>query len=160
MELQRWWDAVRRNHGLEHATVAVLIDRHGPSRMAGRASRDGFFILGEVDPSELESCAREALQRMQSGQGDLAVSPLCGTNLVVHGALSACAAAAVLSRGSTSSQLPNAILAVIGATLIAPVVGRWVQRSLTTRSDLRDVEIVGVRAIVGPLKKVQTRGAG
>ena len=43
--IQGWIDAIRRNHGLEHATVAVMIARHGPSRLAGRASSDGFFSL-------------------------------------------------------------------------------------------------------------------
>ena len=47
--VRRWLDAVRRNHALEHATVAVLLARRGPMRLAGRASGDGFFILGDID---------------------------------------------------------------------------------------------------------------
>ncbi len=81
---QSWLDAVRRNHALEHATVAVLLARHGPTRLAGRASGDGFFIFGDIEEGELTSCAHEALERLQRGESGLAVSPLCGTNIAVE----------------------------------------------------------------------------
>ena len=42
--LRGWIDAIRRNHALEHATVAVLLARHGPMRLAGRASADGSIF--------------------------------------------------------------------------------------------------------------------
>ena len=56
--IQRWIDAIRRNHGLEHATVAVMIARHGPRMLAGRASSDGFYILGGVDDGEILKLVR------------------------------------------------------------------------------------------------------
>mgnify|MGYP001627663323 CR=1 FL=1 len=84
-----WIADVRRNHGLEHATVSVLFARRGPQRLAGRASGNGFFIIGDVDPVLLRSCADEALLRLQRGESGLAVSPMCGTNLVVTGTLCA-----------------------------------------------------------------------
>ena len=70
--IRGWVNSVRRNHALEHATVAVLLARHGPTRLAGRASGDGFFILGDVGAEELASCASEALERLQRGQSSLA----------------------------------------------------------------------------------------
>lgn len=157
--LHRWINALRRNHGLEHATVAVLTQRFGLSRLAGRASSDGFFILADVDPQDLDASAREALRLMQGGHHGLAVSPMCGTNLAVTGMLTATAAAAVLSTGTTRQRLPNAFLAATLATVASPLVGRWIQRHLTTRGDVDRVEIVGTKRIAGPLKKVQTRGA-
>ena len=63
-----WIDAVRRNHGLEHATVAVLLAKHGPMRVAGRASADGFFLLGSVSEEQVDAAAHEALARMQAGE--------------------------------------------------------------------------------------------
>ena len=51
--IQRWIDAIRRNHGLEHATVAVLIARHGPRLLAGRASSDGVLTLRGVGQAGL-----------------------------------------------------------------------------------------------------------
>ena len=58
---RRWADDVRRNHSLEHATVAVLFGRRGPQRLAGRATKDGFFMIGKIDEETLLSCAGEAL---------------------------------------------------------------------------------------------------
>ena len=155
--IRRWIDAVRRNHALEHATVAVLLARHGPARLAGRASGDGFFIIGDVDADELASCADEALQRLQRGEASLAVSPLCGTNIAVSGLLAATAAVGVLAAGNGKGRFPNAFTAAMLGVIAAQPLGRLVQRYITTRPDLEDVEIVGTRAIVGSLKKVYTR---
>ncbi len=159
--IQRWIDAVRRNHGLEHATVAVLIARHGPRRLAGRASSDGFFILGGVDEAELRSCADEALTRMQHGEPELAVSPLCGTNIAVTGLITAAAAVAAVSlRGASrplSERFPNAVTAAMFGVIAAQPLGRLLQRHVTTRGDVDDIEIVGARSFAGGLKKIYTR---
>src|SRR5437867_9111770 len=75
---------VRRNHALEHATIAVLLRRLGHDvRMVGRATRDGYYLYADVPTDLLEDSTREALHRMQAGEGHLAVSALCGTNLAV-----------------------------------------------------------------------------
>jgi hypothetical protein len=155
--LRRWADAVRRNHALEHATVAVLLARHGPRRLAGRASVDGFLILGDVDSEELTSCAQEALQRLKSGQSSLAVSPLCGTNIAVAGFVAATAATAVLSTGKATSRFPNAFMAAMIGVVVAQPLARLVQQHITTRPDLDAVEVVDTRTIVGSLRKVRTR---
>src|SRR5256885_9194465 len=101
-------EAIRRNHALEHATVSVLLARHGPTRLAGRASVDGFLLYGDIDSDELTSCAEEALRRLQAGQSSLAVSPLCGTNIAVAGFVAAAAATSVLATGSLRGRFPNA----------------------------------------------------
>jgi hypothetical protein len=150
----RWAEAIRRNHALEHATVAVLFARHGPRRIAGRAARNGFFLLGDYDADEVRASSAEALQRLQQGQASLAVSPLCGTNLAISGLLGAGAATAVLGRGS--GRFGNAITASMLAIMLAQPVGRLVQKYVTTSPRLEDVEVVGVRRIVGGLMKVQT----
>lgn len=155
--LRRWADAVRRNHALEHATVAVLLARHGPTRLAGRASTDGFFIAGDVDPEELMSCAHEALQRLRAGQSSLAVSPLCGTNIAVSGFIAAAAATAVLSTGKSGGRFPNAFMAAMLGVVAAQPIGRLVQQHVTTRPDLERVEIVGTRTVFRGLRKVHTR---
>lgn len=155
--LRRWADAVRRNHALEHATVAVLLARHGPTRLAGRASVDGFLIFGDIDPDELTSCAQEALQRLKAGQSSLAVSPLCGTNIAVAGFVAAAAATAVLSTGKPRSRFPNAFMAAMLGVVAAQPLGRLVQQHITTRPDLDAVEVVDTCTILGTLRKVRTR---
>jgi hypothetical protein len=156
--LQRWLDAVRRNHALEHATVAVLLARHGPTRLAGRASGDGFFILGDIDEGELTSSAHEALARLQRGESSLAVSPLCGTNIAVAGFLAAAAATSVLAGSrEKGGGFSNAFAAAMLGVIAAQPLGRLVQTHVTTRADVEMIEVTGTSSVLGPLKKVHTR---
>ena len=155
-----WLIDVRRNHGLEHGTVAVLFARRGPQRLAGRASGNGFFIIGKVDPTLLRSCADEALLRMKRGEAGLAVSPLCGTNLAVTGAVCAAFSMASLARtGQKSSRqrLGDAISASTFGAVVSQPLGRIVQERITTSADLANTEIVSVRSYLPWLAKVYTR---
>ena len=155
--IRGWLDGIRRNHALEHATVAVLLARSGPTRLAGRASVDGFMIVGDIDPVALEEAAREALRRLQAGQSGLAVSPLCGTNIAVTAGLAALGATLVLSRGRTKQRMPNAFMvAMLGAVAGQPI-GRLVQKHVTTLADHAGIEVVGTRTLFGKLHKVETR---
>ncbi len=158
--LARWIDETRRNHGLEHATVAVLFERHGQQRIAGRASNNGFFIIGRVDRDELDSCAREALERMQQGARELAVSHFCGTNIALAGFLTATAsllAKRQADRAGRSDGFFSAAVWAMLAIVVAQPAGRWLQRFVTTRSDLEELEIVETRAYLPGICKVITR---
>jgi hypothetical protein len=138
--------AVRRNHALEHATIAVLLRRLGRDvRLIGRATRDGYYLYANVPTELVEDSTREALQRLKSGEGHLAVSPLCGTNLAVAGALAGVASLVTLGDGRRADRLPNVIFASMLAVVAAQPVGRAVQRYLTTSPDLADTEIVGIK---------------
>ncbi len=152
-------DAIRRNHALEHATVTLMLAHTGPDlRLVGRAVVDGFYIYGRVSTTLLRECAREALARLQQGDGGLAVTPLCGTNIAVGGVLGGFAAAVALGRQPTVSRVLNACSAVALSLLAAQPVGRWVQRHLTTRADVAAVEITGIRRGMGGwVHKVETR---
>ncbi|MBI3740233.1 MAG: hypothetical protein HY257_00560, partial [Chloroflexi bacterium] len=66
---------VRRNHGIEHATVHILTARHPNLSLIGRADAQGFFIYGAVKTEELKTAAREAIARLQNGEANLAVHP-------------------------------------------------------------------------------------
>ena len=159
---QAWIDAVRRNHGVEHATVAVLFSRTGPRRIAGRAARDGFFILGPIDSDLLRSCAAEALLRMQRGEGDLAVSPHCGTNIAVTAGLSTLAAMNAFARHDERplrDRFGSAFTGSIFAIIAAQPLGRLVQRYLTTSADVQGMAIVDVRWYAPGVRKVLTSGA-
>lgn len=160
--LRRRIDDIRRNHGLEHATVSVLLARHGPRRLAGRATADGFYILGRVDEVTLRSCAEEALSRMQRGESGLAVSPLCGTNIAVTGAMTAVATMATLSRDrgiGIRDRFGNAFTAAMLGVVLAQPLGRFVQEHLTTRADLEGFQLVGVRTLLPGIRKVVTHHA-
>lgn len=155
-----WLDDVRRNHALEHATVAVLFARRGPQRLAGRASGNGFFIIGKIEPDVLRSCADEALARLKRGESNLAVSPMCGTNLAVTGALCASFTMVSLARNperGRRQKVSDAISASTMGAIAAQPVGRLVQEKITTLADHDDTEIVRIRHFLPWFAKVYTR---
>jgi hypothetical protein len=139
--------SVRRNHSLEHATIAVLLRRLGRDvRMVGRATRDGYYLYADVPTDLLEECTHEALRRLKTGEGHLAVSAFCGTNILVTGVLTAVASSVALGDHHRTAKLPNAILASMLAVVASQPVGRLLQQHITTSPDLSDTQIVGVKA--------------
>src|SRR3989442_12330027 len=124
--LKRVINPVRRNHALEHATISILLNRHGPMRLVGRAVPDGFYIYGDIPTERLQDLADEALARLQRGEADLAVSPLCGTNIAVAGVLAGLGSYVALGSGPRragggSWATSAAMLAVVGAQPPVPV---------------------------------------
>lgn len=136
---------VRRNHGIEHATVHVLTSRDPNISLVGRADTTGFNIYGEVSSDELLSAAQEALQRLQNGEGNLAVHPRCGTNLVTAGLLTAVAAVIALGRKPSIKKLPDVILATTLAAFFAQPLGMQLQARVTTSPDARGARVAGIR---------------
>jgi len=151
---------VRRNHALEHATIAVLLGKVGPNtRLIGRASPDGFYIYGNIPTDKIRESAAEGLARLKAGESQLAVSPLCGTNLAVAGILAGLASLAVLGNRSRLERLPSVLMAAVVAVVGAQPVGRLVQRYVTTSPDVQGLEIVAVSSTargLAPLHKVKT----
>ena len=152
--------SVRRNHALEHATIAVLLAKVGPNtRLVGRASGDGFYIYGKVPTDKIRESAAEGLARLKEGESQLAVSPLCGTNLAVAGVLAGLASLVALGNRSRWERLPNVLMAAVVAVVGAQPLGRLVQRYVTTSADVQGLEIVDVAAAgrgLAPLHKVKT----
>lgn len=137
--------ATRRNHALEHATIAVLVERLGLGlRLLGRATPHGFYIHGDVPTEVVKAAAEEGLARLEAGEVELAVSPFCGTNLVVAGAMAALATFVALGRKRQVGRLPQAMVAAMGAVILAQPLGRVVQRHLTTSANIGNVRIASV----------------
>jgi Domain of unknown function (DUF6391) len=135
---------VRVNHALEHATITILSHRVGNVVLRGRSNRKGFYITGDVSSETIGAAAGEALERLRSGQSELAIHPFCGTNLAVSGLLAGVSAATAARLGRRSGTYPSAVLGALLALLVAQPVGFWVQRHLTTQSDVRDLRVVDV----------------
>ena len=143
--LKRVVNAVRRNHALEHATISILLSRHGPNiRVLGRAAPDGFYIYGDIPTDTLRELANEGLARLQRGESHLAVSPLCGTNLAVAGVLAGFASLFAMGGRTRLEGLPGAIMAAMVAVLVAQPLGRLAQKHFTTSPELDGVRIVSV----------------
>ena len=141
-----WLYRLRQNHAVEHATIHVLSQRFLNIRLIGRSDFWGFSLVGNVSTQDLASASIEALSRLQRGESSLAVHPRCGTNLATS-ALLAGAFSSVAVGGKTRSRwekLPRAILATMGALLIAQPLGLWIQGNLTTTPDVANVQIDSV----------------
>ena len=159
--LKRVINSVRRNHALEHATISIMLSRHGPMRVVGRAVPDGFYIYGDVPTDRLRELADEALARLQRGEAHLAVSPLCGTNIAVAGVLAGVGSYLALGAGAKrGGGVSGAIVAAVLAVLAAQPLGRLIQQHYTTSPDLEGVRIVSVRPITRLFRGHKVRTAG
>ena len=139
---------IRQVHALEHATVWMLSSGINSQRtklttsylsadnetIGGLSTDRGFYIYGEIAPAKLRQAINTALMRLQQGEWNLALHPRCGTNSSV---------AAVLTAGMTlaahftlpRSPLPQIMgmgMAAIAANYLAPDIGIYVQKYLTT----------------------------
>lgn len=145
-------ERVRRNHALEHATLHVLARRKPHTSLAGQSDFFGFWILGDVTLEEVQESVAEALQRLRSGERELAIHPFCGTNLAAAALLGG-AAALVAFWGSGRrlrdkfERLPLAI-SLSGLSLIfARPLGAWLQRNLTTSAEAMTLEVGSIRQV-------------
>ena len=77
--------AVRRNHGLEHATLNLLSAELPRQAFSGHSDSRGFWIVGNIGTEQLLATVNRALERMRAGEKGLAVHPYCGTNFVTTG---------------------------------------------------------------------------
>ncbi len=155
--------SVRRNHALEHATIAVLASKVGRDlRLVGRATRSGFYLYGDMTEERVRESAVEALHRLRRGEAHLAISSMCGTNLAVAGILAGLSSLLALGNRSRIERVPNVLLASMLAVLAAQPLGRLVQKHVTTDPDLSDVELVSIREGgkgPGRFHKVETQRA-
>ena len=143
-------ERVRRNHGLEHATITVMLSKQGPMRVIGRAVPDGFYVYANVDTDRLRDYSTEALGRLQGGEAHLAVTHLCGTNLVVTGVLAGLGS--YLATRSGRRGLDRVAASTLGAlvgVIAAQPLGRLAQKYATTSPDLAGIRIVEVRKMGG-----------
>lgn len=136
---------MRRNHGIEHATVHILTARDASIRLIGSADTTGFNIYGKVPTKKLRAAAEDALERLQNGESALAIHPRCGTNLLTAGLLTAVAAVIALGRKPSIRKLPDVILATTFAAFIAQPLGLSLQQYVTTSPDAHGARVTGIR---------------
>jgi hypothetical protein len=156
---------IRRNHGLEHATLNILSGRFPHLRLGGYSYSGGFFIFGQVPTSDLSAAVIEALMRLEGGERGLAVHARCGTNYaamgLVAGLLAWLGMAGANTRRSRLERLPLVIsLATLGVMFSQPL-GPLLQQRVTTSGDpqgLRLVEIIPNRRGAITIHRVVTGG--
>ena len=144
------WGRIRRNHGLEHATLHILAQRFPHRAMAGHSGTDGFWILAEVSQEDVRSAADEALERLRRGERHLAVHPNCGTNLVTAGVLAGLSGAAAMFGAGPRwrdklDRFPVAAVLATLALMVSQPVGSYLQTNLTTSGDPGRMSIVEIK---------------
>jgi hypothetical protein len=156
---------IRRNHGLEHATINILARRFPTVRLAGFSTPGGFFILGDIPPADLREAVIQALVRMNNGEHNLAIHDHCGTNFVasgfVAGLLAWLAMAGARSKRDKVERLPLVIVLSTLGFIASQPLGPMLQKRITTSGDLQGMSIVDVFPIrFGrlSLQRVSTQG--
>lgn len=156
---------VRRNHGLEHATIHILSESHKNFSAQGNSMLSGFHlnIYGDISEADVATAVDEALRRLRAGQHGLAVHPNCGTVLVTTAAMATVAAMAPLAieqrrelpgrsgRSSLFNALPAAMIGVVVALLVSRPVGMELQERFTVDGNPADLRVDSVRRVAPSL---------
>jgi hypothetical protein len=157
---------IRRNHGLEHATLHVLANYLPHTMLMGHSDIGGFWIIGDVPAELLHSAVQEAIARLRAGEQQLALHPNCGTNYATSGTLAGLAgAASMLGSGrrwqDKLARLPFAAAMATIALIISQPLGLELQRRVTTSGDPGSLEVISItHREQGRLTfhRIQTRG--
>lgn len=141
---------VRRNHGLEHATIHLLSQRIAGLRIVGRSDSGGFWLFGDVAAEDVNDCANRALARMKGGEHGLAIHPNCGTNLVTVAVLGSVAVLVALigserEKFGRLNRLPLIATGILAAVIFGQPLGMQLQEHVTTLGEPGDLEIVEIR---------------
>jgi hypothetical protein len=157
---------IRRNHGLEHATIHMLSKKHPEIPIGGLSSTHGFTIVGDIPTEEVAEAAIEALKKLRAGHKELALHPNCGTNFAVSGAIVGLAAwVSMLGADKKISQklerLPLVMALATLALILARPLGPAIQQNITTSGVPAGLELERVETSVRAglrLHRVLTKG--
>ena len=157
---------IRRNHGLEHATLHTLTNSLPHTMLAGHSDMGGFYIIGDVPSETLHVAVQESISRLRAGESRLAVHPNCGTNYATAGALAGLAGAtAMLGSGrhlrDRLNRLPFAMLLATMALIVAQPLGLLIQARVTTSGDPGLLEVIAITHRKQgriTIHRIQTRG--
>jgi hypothetical protein len=156
---------LRRNHGLEHATITLLSQRFPHRPFAGYSSPSGFYLFGDAPTEQIRAAVMQALARMNNGERHLAIHPGCGTNALASGFVAGLFAWLGMTGAKTKSEkverLPLILsLATLGLILSQPL-GPAIQERVTTSGDpagMTIVDIFPVKFGLFTLHRVVTQG--
>jgi hypothetical protein len=144
---------IRRNHGLEHATINILSKRFPKEKFGGVSSPMGFFIIGDVTSEDVAEAAIDALKRLRAGDAGLAIHSSCGTNYAVPGIFAGMAAwLGTLGSGksvkSKLERLPISIMLATLALILTRSLGPVVQKQFVVAGDPEGLELERVETVV------------
>ncbi len=139
---------IRRNHGLEHASLNILNQRFPERTLAGYSSPSGFFVLGDLATEDLREAVMQALTRLQTGERHLAIHPNCGTNYIASGFVAGLLAwlgmAGAKSKREKVDRLPFIIALAMLGFIISQPLGPKIQERITTSGNPEGMTIVDI----------------
>lgn len=151
---------IRRNHGLEHATIHVMSEKFKNFSAQGNSDHKGFNlnIYGDLSEEDVFNCVEEAYGRMKKGEHHLAVHPNCGTVLLTTATMATVAAqlAFTFEQKRTRSKLtpalflntlPTAILLVVLSLIISRPIGVQLQAKYTVEGDLQEMQLLRMQKV-------------
>ena len=138
----------RKNQALEHATLAVLMEKGTRAPLGGYSTAGGYIIFSRASTDKVSSAAKEALGRLKQGQKQLAVSPYCGTNIATSATLAYAISTISKKHDSPKRNAYVAVTAIICGLLISRPLGNAIQRHYTTLVDPDEMEITSVRNLL------------
>ena len=149
------WHKTIRNHGLEHATISLLMQEfklRGP--LAGYSIPYGYFILGNATSDQIRKSVALALLQFQDGEKGLASSPYCGTIILTSATLATIASLASYKlSGGGLKGFNQAISAVTLSLIASQPIGKILQKRFTTSPDMANLHIGRIQQYhFGPLK--------
>ena len=139
---------IRRNHGLEHATLNILSMRFPYRPLAGYSFPGGFFLVGDVPTEEVRAAVFQALTRLNNGEHSLAIHPNCGTNFLAAGFMGGVLAwlgmAGAKGKRDKVERLPLVISLVTLGLIVGQPLGSKIQERITTSGDPQSLSIVDI----------------
>jgi len=155
--VSNWLTSVRKNHAVEHATIAILgrnLDKYG--QFGGSSNGNGYYIFGPATKENILEASTEAINRLSLGEHHLAISPFCGTNFLLGGAIATLTAGAILGKKNRLAKIPEAIglsvLGVVGAFRLGSIA----QRKWTTMAEIGNLTIASIEEINEGLHRINT----
>ena len=108
-----WLTSVRKNHAVEHATISILgrnLDKYG--QFGGSSNGNGYYIFGPATKENILDASTEAIGRLNLGEHQLAISPFCGTNFLLGGAVATLTTGAILGKKNRVVKSCNAAYSI------------------------------------------------
>ncbi|MGM0419399.1 MAG: DUF6391 domain-containing protein [Bacillota bacterium] len=152
---------LRKNHGLEHATINILEERYNYQGLAGYADENGFYIIGADDVFRVEVAAQEGRDRLIQGESELTIHERCGTTLTAANLISAVILIFLLF-WTGYFTLWTILIAMLVANFTGPLLGDILQRNITTSAQVQNMKIIGAdftlsRRVFQPTQRIYVK---
>jgi hypothetical protein len=142
----------RRNHALEHATIARLEADYGSAQfLGGRATAGGFRVSGARTRHDIVSAFGELRASVERGEPLPSVSPRCGSNYICSLALASLLPAVMAGLGIlVRSEVASFVLVAAAVAAFATLrrrIANAVQQRFFLADDMRHVEALSIEKV-------------